>query len=300
MKTSHTYVYLILFLAMTQTVVAKNQYEKEVDVSRFNFSDSTSLTQVTSARLTYYLESIQFGNFPYAEAAFVQRESYLSGQGTYQIRDYSLDSLVSKRGVIGGAFAPKNLPMVLIGNYQNTISDGNINDLQLDYESEDFYGETIFYIAPTTAISANFLYAFTDRFEDDLLTDQYEYHEAGLRFKHLTAVNSSQFISLNTRLFAERAVTRSITFQEELTVHTFTGAIDLKYYFSKGFSINIGLQKDRVRNEENEGGWLRSMELSYFYQNTTNIIFEINEYKGDDGNANWDYDAVAFRLQHRF
>ena len=307
-------IFSILLLSLfsslySQMILAKDKYQYELNIDRASISDNARQVTNTRAVVDVFLSPVKYGDYPYAEASFVDRHSAIGLMAVYKYHDYSSDHIISNLYSVKAEFSENKYP-VTIGFYigeQKTSGDINLSQVNGGVQAISIDGDiqvreinTGLYVTKFLYFSAAYFEVLNETSYNQVLA--YRNDEQGLNghLHYLHVFSGNRYFKLS--LFA--GMMKSTEYDEIENnlqkVNTYQASISGTYYFNKSVSIEAGIMEEKMRNAVKEGGRELYLRISRYYTPKTNLHFEIGEYRADHGDDDNDLDVLSFGLTHRF
>lgn len=278
--------------------LAEGSYKNTFYVDRKS-SDSLSTQSTTySSGLTMYFSPVVYGNYPYAEASFVDRQSFVqfyAGQNTVESPLATFDGDVYSAG---GKFSSNTFPLSFAYSLRKSTQKGNIDasgPVALKSETNTQNISLDFHISKLSSIEASYASSNQDRKANGNSYFSGTESNYEISFKHLSLLGENKYFSLTIqsgiRLSAQNSNSGDIEFDSKRwSVHG-------NYYFNKSFSVSLDHNRYTINSIEQTNGALTSMGMLHYFNPMTNVSFSLSESSSDSGS---DSSSFYVRVSHSF
>jgi len=291
---------IVMSVCFSGVVIADDSYQYDFNIKRTSISDITSQSIDTNASLIYYLYPVVYGNYPLAEASFIDRHSSVRVLAGSTFLSFSSDNISTKSFYGSVKYSENNFPVTLSFFSLKQDSNGSINTIDIDssgsingvegglYLTRSTYGSITYKKTKSNSTANGFSYYSIDKviYQSDL--------------KHLQILHNNQYVSLYMYAKKEERQSQDDIFETSEKYNSYEAGASLTYYFNKSLGFSVGATKVVTRNSDRDEGREFYFSFSRYYTPQTNMNFEVFQYKSDVGNNDDDYDGVSFGLLHRF
>ena len=286
-------IYLIAVILLVATipvsVQATDSYQYSIVGAYQNTDDdSNSDSTFILGGLAYFFKPVSLNKGPYAEADFLDRQSYIIGAFGVAEFGFSGIDLDGNAIVIAYTFAEQSTPFTIGLAHSLVEADDTVSGNSVDVESNQSTLNVGYYLTDRSAVQAHVSQGESKFKVNGTVVGESEEDAMGASYRVLTPLSNNRYVGIE--IGYERADNIDNETNSEIT-------IDADYYFDLKAGVHGKYVVNSGDNSTDEGKTI-TLGFSVFMSRTTQIFFEVGKFSADsDGD---DEDSITLDFEHRF
>ena len=291
LKKSKSITLLILAFLFPLTAYTQDGFQVEIDVNSLQLDEASDETRLLLIGAEIFFDEVDVGSHPYAEAAFLERQSsvlvaYLTSDSDTTTTDieitsfaFAINYVVPDSSLVTG-FILQSIDGDIKNGLTGTVDGSSFGFMLGSYINKNSYVEVSYIksdsdltILPSTTSTAN-------------VTD------IDISYKLVKELQGDQAFNIEVTLTSSK-------YDDNVTVETNT-LVELlgDYYFNQSISVGARIESN-TGDEKTETGKTLGLDFNVFVTSSIAVYAEFNQFSADTAAA-VDTDEITFGAKARF